>query len=635
MVDLGELQRERLRVAWEEHVADEESVVRTLVAFANDRANLGGGYVVCGAAEEQDEHGFQRVRWVGLSASRLKTLEGKVLAMCRDRVDPPLAPRVEEIPASPSARVLVFVMPQSGKAHQLRPKDGPPAHFIRVGRETREARNGLLLELLTLRGAVEPWDRQPNPHATEADLDLLVLRDTLQRLGIYSPSRGIEPYLSDTVPIHALVPPLLVREPLTNVMRPRNYAVLLFGREVQRFIPGAVTNVSVYPGTDRSEPHAERHELVGTLLEQARQVLELLDVQSSTLFEKTDAAHPNAQKYPRRAVHEAAVNALVHRRYDLVDPTRITVFADRIELDSPGALPVGVDPVAWREGRAGAKWRNQALAWFLNRLQLAQAEGQGIPTIVATMRDEGNPPPTFDANEGRVLCVLPAHPRHARTRALQAVEDALALGRFDDAAAEVARLLDEDPLDTRTLLLFAEVQRTLRDAGPVRALLARHDGALSTLPARVLVALADALPRGDWPIKERLWEEAARRTSAIGDVRRIAEGLKRFVDPSRALEFLDQQATRHPEWRDDPWLLQIRGDSLIGLAKQCTDTGYDRSLPPATRQRAWRACARYLDDAERLLRSAIAADEPEVARVAALNLEFLERLRVKVAGKAR
>ncbi len=162
--------------------------------------------------------------------------------------------------------------------------------------------------------------------------------------------------------------------------------------------------------------HAERHELAGTLIDQTRRLTELLDAQSYTAFDKSDEKAPNALKYPKRALREAMVNALAHRSYELLDPTRITVFSNRVEIVSPGSLPSGIDLAALREGRAGPRRRNQALAWFLSRLQLAQAEGQGIPTILRTMREEGCPPPIFEADESRVTCILPAHPRHASIR---------------------------------------------------------------------------------------------------------------------------------------------------------------------------------------------------------------------------
>jgi predicted HTH transcriptional regulator len=143
----------------------------------------------------------------------------------------------------------------------------------------------------------------------------------------------------------------------------------------------------------------------------ADRLRELLDAQSYTAFDKTDPVIPNAVKYPKRALYEALGNALAHRDYESPDPARITVFRDRIELVSPGPLPPGADPGAFRAGTAGPKWRNQALAWFFNRLQLAQAEGQGIPAILRTMRDEGCPPPGFLTGPDSVVCMLPAHPR--------------------------------------------------------------------------------------------------------------------------------------------------------------------------------------------------------------------------------
>src|SRR5579875_2082763 len=170
-VDLKALSvRESEQVEWKENVADTEQVAATLSAFANDWANLGGGYVVCGAVEEKDEHGFPRIRVVGLTSSRLKEVEGRVLAACRDRVSPSIAPLTQELPAdSPERRVLIFIMPATKSAHMFRRGDDTGRHYVRVGRETREARNGILRELLVRKGVREEWDRSPNPTATVND----------------------------------------------------------------------------------------------------------------------------------------------------------------------------------------------------------------------------------------------------------------------------------------------------------------------------------------------------------------------------------------------------------------------------------------------------------------------------------
>jgi predicted HTH transcriptional regulator len=277
-IDLGWLaRRESEQVEWKENVANVDSVVKTIMAFANDWSNLGGGYVVCGAQESKDEHGFPKMLRPGLSAARFKEVEGRVISACQNQVDPPIVPRVEELPADvDDRRILIFLVPATPHAHSFRTPKDSGKHYIRVDRSTREARNSLLRELLVRKQALEPWDVVSHPEAT---------------------------------------------------------------------------------------------------------------------------------------LEEAMVNAVVHRDYASNQPTRVTVFADRVEIFSPGELPRTVDPEKLRIGEQMPVWRNQALAWFFNRLQLAQAEGQGIATILRVMESAGCPPPSFEVTAGGVRCVLPAHRR--------------------------------------------------------------------------------------------------------------------------------------------------------------------------------------------------------------------------------
>ena len=498
--------RESEQVEWKENVADVDDVVATLSAFANDWANLGGGYVVCGAKEERDEHGFPRLAIVGLTAARLKEVEARVLAGCRDRVSPSIAPIVEELPTdSPERRVLVFTISATRTAHQFRRGDGSGEYFVRISRETREARNGIFLQLMVNKGAIDAWDRRICQTATVDDLDLLALRDALQRMELYDPDLGVDQYLSDTKPLNAFVPPLCAKEPLTGILRPRNFAMLLFGLNVQLHIPGAVSLFSIYPGTDRSDANAARHELAGTLIDQARKLLSLLDTQSYTAFDKNDRIEPNAISFPTKALHEATVNALVHRDYEMVDPMRITVFANRIEFLSPGSLPLGISIEDLKAGRAYAKWRNQTLAWFMNRLELAQAEGQGIKTILRSMRVGGCPPPQFEVRQDRVLCTLYSHPRHALAKLHQQIVEALAIGDLELAQTIIAPLLQQDPMNVRTVQLFVSVQAALKSIEPVRDFVRNHESQLSSFPPEALLALAGMLDSNkDADLEKRL-----------------------------------------------------------------------------------------------------------------------------------
>lgn len=417
-IDLKELsQRESERVEWKENGDDKfiiNSIVKTISAFANDIANFGGGYVVCGAKETKDEFGFPKVLYTGLSAEKLKEIEGKVLQHCRDNVSPSIAPIVQELdnPEDKSTRILVFVVLASSDAHTYR--NGETVHYyVRISKETKEARNGIFAQLLIKKQKIEYFDKRVSSKSTENDIDVLLFRDSIHEMGLFHQNKSLEDYFSNKEQIAELVPPLFVRDNLTKVLQPKNFALLMFGKKssITSIFPESYTVVSIYKGLDRSEPTAERHTITGSIIEQAKKAMTLLNTQVYMVFDKT-STKPNQVKYPVRALQEALVNAIVHRDYEIPAPIRITIFVDRIEIMSPGSLHWGVDKEKFLNGKASPKWRNQSFAYLFNKLQLAQSEGQGIPTIFRTMKDEGCPAPIFDIETESITCILPAHARH-------------------------------------------------------------------------------------------------------------------------------------------------------------------------------------------------------------------------------
>lgn len=606
-IDLTELAtRESEQVEWKENVADIDDVVEALCAFANDLPNLGGGYVVCGAREVKDEHGFPKMVQVGLTADRLKEVEGQVITRCRERVAPPLTPLVEEHPAdTPDRRVLVFTQPATSSAHTFRRGREGAKHFVRVSRATIEARNGILLNLLVRKGATERWDMRACVLATERDLDLLVLRDTLNQMNVALPESRIEQFLTEDASLSPFVPSLCVREPLTNVLRPRNFAILLFGRNVQRFVPGAFSLFSVYPGTDRSDRHAERHELAGSVIEQARRLQPLLNSQTYTAFDKADPKTPNASKYPLSALYEAMGNALAHRDYELPDPVRITVFADRIEFLSPGSLPLGIDATLFARGEAPPKWRNLALAWFFNRLQLAQAEGQGIPTILRSMRDEGCPPPIFRPSSDAVICILPAHPRHVVQHAVGEVQKAIARGDIQRACDYIEVIAEK--LDLAERRAVVDPTRLLDLAQ------AMGDQADNIQTSRRLVA--------------RLVASAGKMRLTEDEFRRAADLLFRYGDVAGLVALVDDQFVTNPTWAWRPRLLAIAGSLLLRAAVQAANSIEASQTPQNERLLPMHEFDTAAEEATKLFINAQrTTEDPEIAATAKRALAVIRHL---------
>jgi predicted HTH transcriptional regulator len=414
-IDLKELsQRESEKVEWKENGDDKriiKSIVKTISAFANDIANFGGGYVVCGAKEIKDEYGFPKLEFTGLSAGKLKEIEGKVLQHCRDYVNPSIAPVVEELmnPEDESTRILIFIISADSQAHTYR--DGETlSYYVRIGRETRVAKNGIFRQLMESKQQIVPFDKRPNLNTSEKDMDLLLFRDCMYEMELLQPNRQIEDYLSDNKQIAEFIPPLFAKRNLDNSFCLRNFTLLMFGKKppIALNFTEAYTILSVYNAVDRSVDTAKRYTFTGSIIEQTRKAIDLLETQAYMFFDKT-CEKPNKEKYPKRALQEAVVNAIVHRDYQIEEPVRITIFSDRIEIRSPGTLHWGVDREEFKRGKANPKWRNQSFAYLFTKLKLAQAEGQGISTIIRTMREEGCPDPVFEIEEENVTCILPAH----------------------------------------------------------------------------------------------------------------------------------------------------------------------------------------------------------------------------------
>lgn len=636
-INLKELsQRESERVEWKENVADIESLVKTSVAFANDFSNLGGGYIVCGARETIDEYGFQKLIEIGLTANRLKEIEGKLLSDLREKVFPSIVPITEEIPVSEEKRILIFIIPASNTAHSYRAsgKDSS-TYYVRIGRETREAKNGILRELLIQKKEIAPWDKRINSKADLKDIDLLILREYLQEMRVWDPNKALEDFLSDKERISSFIGPLFEKEKLTAILRPKNFTLLMFSKDPLLFFSGAYTVFSIYKGKDRSETTAERHEITGNIVQQARKCIELLNAETYTAFNKTDNT-PNQLKYPQRALQEAVVNCLVHRDYEIDQPSRITVFTDRIEIFSPGNLPRAIEKSKFLEGKSTPFWRNQSLAYFFNKLQLAQAEGQGIPTIIRTMKEEGCPKPIFEIDSQSLTCILPAHPRHSLMKEIHNIENEIILGKHKQASSQLFNILKDDPYNFRAIDLLCEVANISGEPQIIFNFLVENQIDFSRLNANTLTNVAEIIAH----IKENdKLEEIANRLLSFAksisfeekQIEKLTISMKKLGQNEELIQFVNDSIERNQSLTRNIILLENRARAKMDLSKICIDTGKNiqKYKSPTIRAKAWDNARKFLLEAERDLNIALENATSYVEKDFIIkDMEFLQKMKI-------
>jgi ATP-dependent DNA helicase RecG len=106
-------------------------------------------------------------------------------------------------------------------------------------------------------------------------------------------------------------------------------------------------------------------------------------------------------EYPREAVREVVVNAIAHRNYeDSARQILVKLFADRLEVFSPGALMRPLTLAKLRKGNCQPCSRNPVLGQYLNHLRLMDQRGSGIGRMKAAMLNHGLDEPQYDLVDG-------------------------------------------------------------------------------------------------------------------------------------------------------------------------------------------------------------------------------------------
>lgn len=108
---------------------------------------------------------------------------------------------------------------------------------------------------------------------------------------------------------------------------------------------------------------------------------------------------------PETAYREAIANALIHRDWSMNAHIRISMFADRIEIKSPGGLPRGITAEEYLNGDISCL-RNPILANVFFRMHYVEIFGTGIRRILLAY---GNTKirPKFTITEHTISVVLP------------------------------------------------------------------------------------------------------------------------------------------------------------------------------------------------------------------------------------
>jgi hypothetical protein len=288
-----------------------------------------------------------------------------------------------------------------------------------------------------------------------------------------------------------------------DVLRPTNFTNLCFDLAEYRHMKLARTRFTVYRGTEPDDaPVFEEHGFAW-LPQAVRALLEHLLVHATTLPDEREGGE--VERYPYSALREAIVNAAVHRDWSIEAPLCVTVFADRVEVRSPGGLLPGTDPASLDRGTAPPRRRNPCVAWLLGGLRLTAPEGEGLRTILADASRLGAPRPTFEVGPDHVTCTVYEHRRSRLHVELDDIERRLAAGDVAGAWAAVEPLAAALPDNPAALSMSLRVARSAGHLDAIaEALFDRHYDFRRLDPRAHVAMVEDAADRHGvhafWPM---------------------------------------------------------------------------------------------------------------------------------------
>jgi ATP-dependent DNA helicase RecG len=375
-----------------------EQLAREMVGLAN----LRGGRILLGVEDDGEVSGVVR-----------DDADEWVLTAARDKIRPPLIPFVEFVPDPHSGRRILAVTVEQGYAVHALWHNNHYSYFVRAGRQTREASPEELARLQQQRGAFR-GELRP---VSGTNIDAL---DRRRLIDYFTRVRGQDvPEHADTEGWQRL---LLATEFLVEgVHGPVGTlaGVLLFGRDVGRRIPQSGVDGAAYPGREKDYATLERATFRGPLtplLTSGGELVERGVVEHAYDFVARNTGRTarlvdgvrreDVPAYPVEAVRETLVNALIHRDYLLTyTDVALSVFADRIEVVSPGRLPNGITVEGMRIGARAA--RNELLKDVMRDYGYLEHMGLGVPRkIVALMRARNGTEPDFIEGSESLTVVL-------------------------------------------------------------------------------------------------------------------------------------------------------------------------------------------------------------------------------------
>ncbi len=378
-------------IEFKREMPQRNSLAAEIAAFANTQ----GGIILIGIDDNREI--------VGLEQQALDSVEKMVVEICEDSIEPAVSVFTEKLRID-DKNLLKIEVPRSLFVHKT-----PNGYFARQGSSKREMPTDQLARLLQSRSQARiiRFDEQlvPNTHKS-------TLREVLYRRFI------TEDAAEDDIEDLLLKRTLLVEE--GREIHASVAGVLMCHETPDAFLYNSFIQAVYYSGKVKDANYQiDAKDFRGPLDQQIIDAFKFVQKHNEVSARK-EIGRIDQPQYSMRAVFEAIVNAVVHRDYSKGESKiRLFMFADRLELYSPGALAntVTIEKLPYNQAT-----RNELLARLLSEITLdddvetqvkrrhfLEGRGEGVGIILNESEQLSGKTPVYELfNEELCLTIFAA-----------------------------------------------------------------------------------------------------------------------------------------------------------------------------------------------------------------------------------
>jgi ATP-dependent DNA helicase RecG len=331
-----------------------DALAAEIVAFCN----TAGGRIFIGVNDDSSVRGLS-----GADVARLNQLIANAASQV---VRPAVNPLTENVP-HPNGTVMVVSIPE-GVNKPYMDKNG--TIWVKNGSDKRRATSREELQRLFQQAGLVHADETPVAGLSAGDVDMPYFE------GFFEQQFG-EPLAQNNQPL----PQLLSNMNLMNQGQLNVAGSLLFARAPQYALPAFIVKAVAFVGTQiEDERYIDSRDITGKLADVFQQTLGFIIANTRAAQGEQGFNSPGLPEIPRIVWEELVANALIHRDYFVSAPVRVLVFADRVEIISPGHLPNNLTIENIKAGNSNM--RNPILASFAAKLLPYRGLGSGLLRVI-------------------------------------------------------------------------------------------------------------------------------------------------------------------------------------------------------------------------------------------------------------